>query len=39
LDSYDPAAPAAAPQRQAGDHVTVGSRSVVVLRAPVAEGG
>jgi glycogen operon protein len=39
LDSYDPAAPAAAPQRQAGDHVTVGSRSVAVLRAPVAEGG
>jgi glycogen operon protein len=39
MDSYDPAAPAAAPQRQAGDQVIVGSRSVVVLRAPVAGGG
>jgi isoamylase len=34
IDSYDPAAPAAAPPRQAGDRVTVGSRSVAVLRGP-----
>jgi isoamylase len=37
MDSYDPAAPAAAPpHRHAGDHVIVGSRSVVVLRGPSA---
>jgi isoamylase len=34
IDSYGPAAPAAGPQRQAGDHVTVGPRSVAVLRGP-----
>ena len=34
IDSHDPAAPAAAPRRQAGDRVTVGSRSVVVLSGP-----
>jgi glycogen operon protein len=34
IDSYDPAAPAAAPQRRAGDRVTVGPRSVTVLRGP-----
>jgi glycogen operon protein len=37
VDSYepgDPSAAAAAPQRQAGDHVTVGPRSVSVLRGP-----
>src|SRR5487761_90835 len=34
IDSYDPAAPAAAPQRTAGDHVTVGPRSIAVLRGP-----
>jgi glycogen operon protein len=37
IDSYEPADPsaaAAAPQRQAGDHVTVGPRSVSVLRGP-----
>jgi isoamylase len=34
IDSYDPAAPAAAPRRQAGDRVTVGPRSVAVLRGP-----
>ena len=33
IDSYDPAAPAAAPKRHAGDQVTVGPRSVAVLRA------
>jgi glycogen operon protein len=33
IDSYDPAAPAAA-QRQAGDRITVGPRSVTVLRGP-----
>ena len=31
IDSYDPAAPAGAGQRQAGDQVTVGPRSIVVL--------
>ncbi|HKA96375.1 MAG TPA: glycogen debranching protein GlgX [Streptosporangiaceae bacterium] len=34
IDSYEPAAPASAPRRQAGDRVSVGSRSVVVLRGP-----
>ncbi|HLK01182.1 MAG TPA: glycogen debranching enzyme, partial [Streptosporangiaceae bacterium] len=34
IDSYDPAAPAAAPERHAGDRVRVGPRSVVVLRGP-----
>jgi glycogen operon protein len=34
IDSYDPAAPAPAPQRHAGDRVTVGPRSVAVLRGP-----
>jgi isoamylase len=33
IDSYDPAAPAAAPPRHAGDRITVGPRSVAVLRA------
>ena len=32
IDSYDPAAAAAAAPRQAGDRVTVGPRSVTVLR-------
>jgi glycogen operon protein len=32
IDSYDPAAPASAPPRHAGDRITVGPRSVVVLR-------
>jgi len=32
-DSYDPAAPARAVTRSAGDQVTVGPRSVAVLRA------
>ena len=31
IDSYDPAAPGGAGKRQAGDQVTVGPRSVVVL--------
>ncbi|MDQ2815143.1 MAG: glycogen debranching protein GlgX [Actinomycetota bacterium] len=34
IDSYDPAGAGAAPRRQAGDQVTAGPRSVVVLRAP-----
>jgi glycogen operon protein len=37
IDSHDPKKPAAArraPQRRAGDHVTVGPRSVCVLRGP-----
>ena len=34
IDSYDPAAPAAAPPRHAGDRLTVGPRSVAVLRGP-----
>ena len=33
IDSYDPAAPAGAAARSAGDQVTVGPRSVAVLRA------
>jgi isoamylase len=33
IDSYDPAAPAAAPRHHAGDRVTVGPRSVAVLRS------
>jgi isoamylase len=33
IDSYDPAAPAA-PPRHAGDRITVGPRSVTVLRGP-----
>ena len=33
IDSYDPAAPAGAAKRQAGDQVTVGPRSVAVFRA------
>jgi isoamylase len=32
LDTYDPPSAAMAPQRQAGDRITVGSRSVIVLR-------
>ena len=34
IDSYDPAAPATARPRHAGDGVTVGPRSVAVLRGP-----
>ena len=33
IDSYDPASPAGAAQRHAGDQVTVGPRSVAVLRS------
>jgi len=33
IDSYDPTAPAGAAARGSGDQVTVGPRSVVVLRA------
>jgi glycogen operon protein len=36
IDTFDPAAVAHAPQRQDGDHITVGPRSVVVLRGPRA---
>ena len=35
IDSYDPAAAAAAPKRHAGNRVTVGPRSVTVLRGPL----
>jgi isoamylase len=35
IDSFDPAGAGIAPQRQAGDRVTVGPRSVVVLRGPL----
>jgi isoamylase len=34
IDSYDPAAASAASERHAGDKVTVGPRSVLVLRGP-----
>jgi hypothetical protein len=34
IDSYDPAAPAAAAKHLVGDQVTVGPRSVVVLSDP-----
>ena len=34
IDSHEPAAPASAPRRQAGDTVTVGPRSITVLRGP-----
>ena len=33
IDTYEPEAAAAAPERGAGDKVTVGPRSVAVLRA------
>jgi len=35
IDSYDPAAAAAAPKRHAGDRVTIAPRSVTVLRGPL----
>jgi len=34
IDSYDPAAPAAAPAHSAGEQVTVEPRSVLVLKSP-----
>jgi isoamylase len=34
MDTFDPEAPAAAPRRAAGEQVTVGPRSVVVLKSP-----
>jgi hypothetical protein len=34
IDTFDPAAVAAAPVRRVGDRVTVGPRSVLVLRGP-----
>jgi isoamylase len=34
IDTYDPVAPATAPQVRAGDPVTVGPRSVMVLKNP-----
>jgi isoamylase len=34
IDTYGPSAPAGAAERSAGEHVTVGPRSVVVLRSP-----
>ena len=39
IDSYDPAAPAGAAKRHAGDQVTVGPRSIAVLRGPLPAGG
>ena len=36
IDTFDPAGVAGAPRRHAGDHVTVGPRSVLVLRGPRA---
>ena len=33
IDSYDPAPTAQAPERHAGDQVTVGPRSIAVFRA------
>ena len=39
INSYDPAAPAGAAKRHAGDQVTVGPRSIAVLRNPLAAGG
>ena len=33
IDTYDPAAPAQAAERHAGDQVTVGPRSIAVFRA------
>ena len=38
IDSYDPAAPAGAAKRHAGDQVTVGPRSIAVLCGPLAAG-
>ena len=37
IDTYDPETAAGAPERQAGDHVTVSPRSVMVLQAPVQD--
>jgi isoamylase len=34
IDTFDPAASAAAPQRHTGDRLTVGPRSITVLRGP-----
>ena len=34
IDSHDPAEPASAPERHAGDTVTIGPRSIVVFRGP-----
>jgi len=39
IDSYDPAAPAEAATRHAGDQVTVGPRSIAVLRSPLPADG
>jgi len=39
IDSYDPAAAAAQSPRQAGDRITVGPRSVTVLRGPRPRSG
>ena len=38
IDSYDPAAPAGAAKQHAGDQVTVGPRSIAVLRSPPPAG-
>ena len=34
IDTYDPAAPVSSAARHAGERITVGPRSVVVLKAP-----
>ncbi len=34
IDTYSPAAPSAAPEAREGDELSVGPRSMVVLRAP-----
>jgi len=39
IDTFDPATPAAAVLRHAGDQVTVGPRAIVVLRGPRPAGG
>jgi isoamylase len=36
IDTYDPAAAAAQPQRQAGDHITVSPRSLTVIQSPAS---
>ena len=39
IDSYDPAAPTGAGEHHADDQVTVGPRSIAVLRSPLPAGG
>jgi isoamylase len=37
IDTYDPASQAGPADSKAGDHITVGPRSVVVLQSPLAQ--